>query len=384
MGKGGLAEALLNMCLGNGLGFSFAKNMPLAQIFAPAFASFLVELEGGQEHFETLGETTLEYTIKTPKKQVLLAPIEEKYKAVLEPIYQSKPNFTPKSAKKVPQNKNVLPQKAPYILSHAPRALIPVFPGTNCEYDTAKALKKAGANPEIFVLQNLSQGQVKKSSQQLALRIAKSQMVVIPGGFSGGDEPEGSAKLISAFFRGEEVSNAVSELLLKRQGLMLGICNGFQALIKLGLLPYGNICPPTKNSPTLTFNTIGRHQSALVRTKICSNLSPWLCKEEVGAVHTLPISNGEGRFFADEAIVEKMMESGQICTQYVDFAKEPSMDVEHNPSQSTCAVEAICSPCGRILGKMAHSERFGNYTHINVPGNKHQKLFEGGVAYFSL
>jgi phosphoribosylformylglycinamidine synthase len=265
-----------------------------------------------------------------------------------------------------------------------PRALIPVFPGTNCEYDTERALRRAGAEAEIFVIRNLSPYDVKESAETLAKKIAAAQMLILPGGFSGGDEPDGSAKLIASFFRGGIVRDAVMELLQKRDGLILGICNGFQALVKLGLVPSGEIKDIGEDDPTLTFNTIGRHQSMLVRTRICSNLSPWFLREPLGAIHTIPVSHGEGRFSAREDLVTRLAKSGQIAAQYVGLDGKPAgMDLRYNPAGSVYAIEALTSPDGRILGKMGHSERSGEYLYKNVDGNKTQKLFEGGVAYFS-
>ena len=384
VGGAGVAEALFTMCLGNRVGFKMAPDIAVESLFTPAFGSFLVELDGNTVAGEALGETTGQFSIVTPQETVELATVQAIYQNKLEPVF---PCLSPSSRREVPVvccKIETPPQKAPAIGMPRPRALVPVFPGTNCEYDTARALRRAGAVPEIFVVRNLTPQQVAESAEALAKRISGSQMVVIPGGFSGGDEPEGSAKLINAFFRGPQVAQAVAELLEMRDGLMLGICNGFQALVKLGLLPHGKIVPVAENSATLTFNTIGRHQSMLVRTRVASNLSPWLCKENVGAIHTVAVSHGEGRFVAEESLVRVLAEKGQIATQYVGFDGMPTMDIQYNPNGSTWAVEGITSPDGRVFGKMGHSERRGEYVHINVPGNKHQKLFESGVAYFSL
>ena len=264
-----------------------------------------------------------------------------------------------------------------------PRVVIPVFPGTNCEYDTARAFERAGAVADVFVVNNLTPGAVAESSHELARRIRESQIVMIPGGFSGGDEPDGSAKFITAFFRAPEVTEAVRELLQKRDGLMLGICNGFQALVKLGLVPYGDIRPMDDACPTLTFNTIGRHQSRLVRTRVASTLSPWLSKCEVGDVHNIAISHGEGRFVASPELLEKLVAAGQVATQYVDEGGVPGMSLDVNPNGSVLAIEGITSPDGRVLGKMGHTERSGAGLYKNVPGNAYQPLIEGGVAYFT-
>jgi phosphoribosylformylglycinamidine synthase len=265
-----------------------------------------------------------------------------------------------------------------------PRVVIPVFPGTNCEYDSARAFKRAGAEVDTVVINNLTPDAVALSTKALAQAIRSSQMVMLPGGFSGGDEPDGSAKFITAFFRSPEVSDAVGDLLNNRDGLMLGICNGFQALIKLGLVPFGHIVPMSANYPTLTFNTIGRHQSRLVRTRVASTLSPWMSKSTVGDIHTIAISHGEGRFVADEATVRSLIEGGQVATQYVDQQGVPSMNLDVNPNGSVLSIEAITSPDGRVLGKMGHSERRGPGLYRNVPdAQTFQPIIEGGVEYFT-
>ena len=264
-----------------------------------------------------------------------------------------------------------------------PRVIIPVFPGNNCEYDSAAAFERAGADVSTLIVNNLTPDAVAESTAALVDEIRRSQIVMIPGGFSGGDEPDGSAKFITAFFRAPAVTEAVRDLLRNRDGLMLGICNGFQALIKLGLVPYGDIVPMTAECPTLTFNTIGRHQSRLVRTRVASNLSPWLARTQVGDVHTVAISHGEGRFVASEPVLEQLKANGQIATQYVDEAGVPGMDLDVNPNGSLLAIEGITSPDGRVFGKMGHSERSGNGLYVNVPGDKFQPLFEAGVEYFA-
>ena len=260
--------------------------------------------------------------------------------------------------------------------------MIPVFPGTNCEYDSAKAFAKAGAETEIFVLNNLTAADVARSISLFAEEVRKSQIIFIPGGFSGGDEPDGSGKLITAFFRNEEIKEAVTELLESRDGLMAGICNGFQALIKLGLVPFGKILTPDETSPTLTYNKISRHQSKLVRTRIASNNSPWLSQVKVGDVYTVPISHGEGRFIARPELLKELAENGQIITQYVDMNGEATNDIQFNPNGSDWAVEGIVSPDGRVLGKMGHSERIGYGLYKNVPGTFDMKMFESAVKYF--
>ena len=271
---------------------------------------------------------------------------------------------------------------APAVKCARPKALIPVFPGTNCEYDSAKALERAGADPEIVVIRNLTADDVAKSVETVASKLAQSNLVFIPGGFSGGDEPDGSAKFITAFFRNPAIKAQVADLLDNRDGLMLGICNGFQALIKLGLVPFGKIIDTDETCPTLTYNIIGRHQSKLVRTRVCTNKSPWLAGTNVGDIYTVPISHGEGRFLCSDELVKKLAENGQIATQYVDLAGNPSMDTAFNPNGSVCAIEGITSPDGRVLGKMGHSERIGKNLYRNVIGEYDMKLFESAVKYF--
>ena len=260
--------------------------------------------------------------------------------------------------------------------------LIPAFPGTNCEYDSAKAVADAGAEPEVIVIGNLTADAVARSVERFASAARSAQMIFIPGGFSGGDEPDGSGKFITAFFRSAEVKEAVTALLEKRDGLMLGICNGFQALIKLGLVPYGRILDADETFPTLTFNTIGRHQSRIVRTRIASNKSPWLALTKPGEIYSVPISHGEGRFLADPALIDKLASNGQIATQYVDEKGLPTMDVHFNPNGSLMAIEGITSPDGRVLGKMGHTERYVAGLYKNVPGNYDPHLFEAAVKYF--
>jgi phosphoribosylformylglycinamidine synthase len=263
-----------------------------------------------------------------------------------------------------------------------PRALIPVFPGTNCEYDTRRAFEEAGAEGEIFVIRNRTAADIAASVEEFAARVDAAQMIFLPGGFSGGDEPDGSGKFITAFFRNAAVREAVHALLDERDGLMAGICNGFQALIKLGLVPYGKILNADASFPTLTFNTIGRHQSRLVQTRIASNRSPWLAETKVGDVYTVPISHGEGRFYASDALIASLAENGQIATQYADLSGDPTMDILFNPNGSACAIEGITSPDGRVLGKMGHSERVGDGLYRNVPGRFEMGMFTSAVRYF--
>jgi phosphoribosylformylglycinamidine synthase len=389
----GPAEALFKMCCGNGIGLQFEKCTEEDRLFGYAALSFLVELDDGLTvqnvknesndiFIEPVGKTIPDYAFIINGETIDLETMRDAWIARFEKLFSY---YRPRGHE--PQAVPVFDNKTKTVFQIKksdvkPRALIPVFPGTNCEYDTARALRVAGAEPEIFVIQNLNPRSIAQSALLLSEKIGGANMLVIPGGFSGGDEPDGSAKLIAAFFRGAAVADAVTELFERRDGLVLGICNGFQALIKLGLVPFGKITGIEDDSPTLTFNTIGRHQSFLVRTRICSTLSPWFLCEEEGAVHTIPVSHGEGRFVAGEDELRRLAGAGQVATQYVDLDGRPSMDLRYNPAGSAMAVEALTDPSGRILGKMAHSERRGKHLYKNVPGHKTQKLFEGGVKYF--
>jgi len=271
---------------------------------------------------------------------------------------------------------------APKIKVAKPKVLIPVFPGTNCEYDTAKALNTAGAEADIFVIKNLTPTAVSESVSAFAEKLKNSQMMFVPGGFSGGDEPDGSGKFITAFMRNAVIKQEIMDLLNKRDGLIAGICNGFQALIKLGLVPFGEIVDTDENCPTLTFNTIGRHQSRIVRTRIASNKSPWLSETNVGDIYNVAISHGEGRFIANEDVLKKLIENGQIATQYVDLDGNATTDILFNPNGSYLAIEGITSPDGRVFGKMGHSERIGDGLYKNVPGEFDMGMFTSAVKYF--
>ena len=273
-------------------------------------------------------------------------------------------------------------RKAPAVKVAKPKVLIPAFPGTNCEYDSAKAVRDAGAEPEIIVINNLSAEGITRSVERFARELKDAQMVFIPGGFSGGDEPDGSGKFITAFFRNAAIKEGVTDLLENRDGLMCGICNGFQALIKLGLVPYGKIIDTDETCPTLTFNNISRHQSRIVRTRVASNKSPWLALTNVGDVYNVPISHGEGKFLASEELIRQMAANGQIATQYVDLEGNATADVHFNPNGSLYAIEGITSPDGRVFGKMGHSERIGKGLYKNVPGEYDIRMFEAAVKYF--
>ncbi len=395
-GYGGTAEALFKMCVGNQIGLELADDVDVDSLFEPMYGSFVVELSEEADAalaqaaddvvIEPLGTTVEGYVLETASEQIDLSALQEAWEGGIESVF---PYRTPADeAAALPAVEPVsFSCDAPHVYAGEkiarPRVVIPVFPGTNCEYDTARAFERAGAVADVFVVNNLTPGAVAESSHELARRIRESQIVMIPGGFSGGDEPDGSAKFITAFFRAPEVTKAVRELLQKRDGLMLGICNGFQALVKLGLVPYGDIRPMDDACPTLTFNTIGRHQSRLVRTRVASTLSPWLSKCEVGDVHNIAISHGEGRFVASPELLEKLVAAGQVATQYVDEGGVPGMSLDVNPNGSVLAIEGITSPDGRVLGKMGHTERSGAGLYKNVPGNAYQPLIEGGVSYFT-
>ncbi len=381
-GMGGVAEALFKMCAGNGLGFRLAPGVDAGGLFDYAYGSFVLELAGDASVGTLLGETTNAGALEAAGEAVPMEELLQAWEGKLEPIF---PYHAPARQEEVPcVTYKAETRVAPKVGAARPRVLIPVFPGTNCEYDSARAMERAGAQPDVFVINNLTPAHVAESAKELAKRIGESQMVFLPGGFSGGDEPEGSAKFIAAFFRNPAITEAVHALLKQRDGLMLGICNGFQALVKLGLVPFGEIVKTDASCPTLTFNEIGRHQSMLVRTRVASNKSPWLQFSQPGDVHTIAVSHGEGRFVASGEVLAKLRENGQIATQYVDLAGAPTLDMRYNPNGSVWAIEGITSPDGRVLGKMGHSERFGNGLYKNVEGNKDQRLFEGGVAYFAL
>ena len=377
---GGVAEGIFKMSLGNQIGAKLDK-LTDEELFTPVYGAFIMELTGEADGVKTIGETVADYTITSGDVKLDVASLEKKWDGVLEPIFKAQLPEKP------------APEKISYTggceLKHSsvkvakPRVLIPVFPGTNCEYDMANAFNRYGGDSEIFVIRNLSAQDMEDSVSEFTKHIENSQIIAIPGGFSGGDEPEGSAKFINAFFRNPKIKDAVESMLYARDGLMIGICNGFQALIKLGLVPFGKIVPLTAESPTLTYNTIGRHQSQLTLTRICTNKSPWLSCCNVGDIHNIPISHGEGRFVAPESVIKQLIANGQVATQYVDLNGNPTMDVAFNPNSSMYAIEGIISPDGRVLGKMGHTERLTDNVAKNVSGNKEQLLFKGGVDYFA-
>lgn len=378
---GGVAEGIAKMAFGNKIGFAFAKKLSAHELFEPCAGAFIVELTGSAQSGEdVIGTTTSAKTIAAPDYTIDLEELINAWEQKLEPVFPCRIKTTTETPAAYSYKRTETLTAG--IKEARPRVLIPVFPGTNCEYDTARIFERAGARAEVFVIKNLSASAIEESVDTFAMLIKNSQIIMIPGGFSGGDEPDGSGKFITAFFRNPKIKDAVHNLLQKRDGLMLGICNGFQALIKLGLVPYGEIVDMENDSPTLTFNTIARHQSMLVSTRIASNKSPWLYGCEVGDIHTVAISHGEGRFVAPQSLIDSLAKNGQIATQYVDLSGEPTMDIHFNPNTSMAAIEGITSPDGRVFGKMGHSERIGKNLYRNVPGEKDQRIFQSGVDYF--
>lgn len=400
IGIGGIAESIFKNCLGNAFGFEFDKELNKNEIFSYNYGAFLVEVEPSKVaslcknvpefvNIKRIGKIINNYELKIQlagNEQVLsIAELETVYGKPLESVFPSRCKEDDK------QNVAEISYKAENkgkftvnVNSHKPKVLLPVFPGTNCEYDTAYAFEKAGAEPEIVIIRNRNTEDVKNSLNEIRDKLAKSDILMLSGGFSGGDEPDGSGKFITSFFRNDILAEEIDNLLNKRQGLIGGICNGFQALIKLGLLPFGKIVKADVNSPTLTFNKIGRHQSRIVRTHISSNMSPWLRSAEVGDINAVAISHGEGRFICNDDIFSILVKNGQIATQYVDFNNQPSMDIDFNPNGSYMAVEAITSPDGRVFGKMGHTERMREGLYKNVPMSdcKRSNLFEDAVRYF--
>ena len=377
---GGVAEAIFKMAIGNDIGFTYDEAISLDEIFGYAYGSFILELAGEDSVGTTLGYTKEKKTICGFGSCLCLSELMGAYSDKLEPVYPC--NIKQTQAPITTYSAPAKAQRSAAIKCARPKLLIPVFPGTNCEYDSAKVMRDAGADPHIMVIRNLTADAIARSVEDFARELKTAQMIFIPGGFSGGDEPDGSGKFITAFFRNAAIREGVTELLERRDGLMAGICNGFQALIKLGLVPYGKIIDTDESCPTLTFNTIGRHQSRLVRTRIASNNSPWLAATEVGDIYTVPISHGEGRFLASDDLIAKLAANGQIATQYVDDAGNATCDVRYNPNNSAAAIEGILSPDGRVFGKMGHSERIGHGLYCNVPGRYDMGMFASAVRYF--
>lgn len=379
-GFGGVAEAVYKMCIGNSLGFDFAPSLTLDDIFAYRYGAFVLELSDDADIGLTLGYTTDEQALRFGDDCLCMSDLTRAYEDKLESVYPC--NIPADGTQPETFSYTAAGCRAPAVKTAKPKVLIPVFPGTNCEYDSAKVMRDAGANAEIMVIRNLTADAIARSVEDFAEALKTSQMVFIPGGFSGGDEPDGSGKFITAFFRSAAVKEEVTALLEKRDGLICGICNGFQALIKLGLVPYGRIIEPDANAPTLSYNTIARHQSKIVRVRVASKLSPWLAGTEVGDIYSVPISHGEGRILGDEALLRSLAAKGQIATQYVDEKGLATGDIQYNPNGSMLAIEGMTSPDGRVFGKMGHAERIGAGLYKNVPGAYDMKMFESAVKYF--
>ena len=387
LGYGGLGEAIAKMAFGNKIGFELAKDIDVDKLFDPAYGNIALEMEEADlallesVDYKVAGKTIEGQYIEVDGYKVCLGKIYKAYESTLEPIFPTKAVEPTGEISNI--NFIVNEHQKSSLTIAQPKVFIPAFPGTNCEYDSARAFEDAGAKSSIKVFRNLNYANIEDSIETMVKEIESSQIVMIPGGFSAGDEPDGSAKFIATVFRNPRIAEAVNDLLTNRDGLMLGICNGFQALIKLGLVPYGEIKPVTaEDAPTITYNNIGRHQAKVVTTRVASNKSPWLAGTQVGDLHSISISHGEGKFVANKQTFDALVANGQIATQYVDLDGNATYDIDYNPNGSFYAVEGITSADGRILGKMGHSERIGKYTLKNIYGEKDQKIFESGVNYF--
>ena len=387
LGYAGLGEAIAKMAFGNKIGFEVAKDVDADKLFDPAYGNIALEMDKADLalleglDYKVAGKTIEGQYIDVDGYKVCLGKIYKAYESTLEPIFPTKAVEPTGEVKNI--NFIVNEHQKSSLSIAQPKVFIPAFPGTNCEYDSARAFEDAGAKASIKVFRNLNYANIEDSIETMVKEIESSQIVMIPGGFSAGDEPDGSAKFIATVFRNPRIAEAVNDLLTNRDGLMLGICNGFQALIKLGLVPYGEIKPVTsEDAPTITYNNIGRHQAKVVTTRIASNKSPWLAGTQVGDLHSISISHGEGKFVANKETFDQLVANGQIATQYVDLDGNTTYNIDYNPNGSFYAVEGITSADGRILGKMGHSERIGKYTLKNIHGEKDQKIFESGVNYF--
>lgn len=395
--SGGICEAISKMSFGNKIGFTFINHISTEKLFTPDYGSIVLELppkididsEFKELDYLFIGTTNSKASIKVSGEEFDIEKLIDIWQRPLEDIFPSKTKDTENLMSKNTQLIKYINFVDKPLYSHSmmislpkPKVFIPIFPGTNCEYDSTRVFENAGAKVSTFTFRNLTSAYIEESVQRLKKEIGTSQILMLPGGFSAGDEPEGSGKFIATVFRNPIIKEEVMKLLKQRDGLILGICNGFQALIKLGLLPYGEIRDIEEDTPTLTYNKIGRHVSTMVNTKVVSKLSPWFNCVALGDIHTLPISHGEGRFVGNNSIIEELFKNGQVATQYVDLQDSPTLSPPYNPNGSYFAIEGITSPDGRVLGKMAHSERAGEHIHKNIPGKKDQKIFESGVNYF--
>jgi phosphoribosylformylglycinamidine synthase len=406
IGFGGVIEAVSKMAFGNKLGVNIKTELNEDELFLPDYGSMIIEMnkEDSQslsdygftsEDYDVVGEVTGDEVFRYGSETITIDEACSSWMDTLEKVYPTRTDKDVKQseAKQLDAKQSVSNQfetrlydaKKIYVAKNRvarPKVFIPVFPGTNSEYDTLKAFEAAGADVETVVFSNMNADNIRDSVDAFEKAINKSQILMFSGGFSAGDEPDGSGKFIATIFRNDKIKDAVSDLLNNRDGLALGICNGFQALIKLGLVPCGEIKPQKEDSPTLITNKLGRHVSKSVYTKVVSNASPWLMKAELGGIYTIPSSHGEGRFVASKEWIDRLFEAGQVATQYVDLNGNPTMDEDYNPNGAYCAIEGITSPDGRIFGKMTHSERIGDSVAINISGNQNQHIFESGVSYY--
>ena len=385
IGFGGVCEAVSKMAFGNKLGVELSTQIPNSEYFRASYGDIIAEVSAEDiakidVDYVEIGSVLADAKFVCGGAEISMDEALAAWTGTLEKVFPTKSDVEQKEIET-----KLYDSKTVYVAKNKiakPKVFIPVFPGTNCEYDTAKSFQAAGADTKTVVFKNMTEENITDSVNAFVNAIEESQILMFSGGFSAGDEPDGSAKFISSVFRNEKIKEAVNDLLTKRDGLALGICNGFQALIKLGLVPYGEITPQKEDSPTLTTNSIGRHISKTVYTKVITNKSPWLQKAELGGVYSIPASHGEGRFVASEEWIKKLFENGQVATQYVDIDGNPTMNEDFNPNGSYCAIEGITSPDGRVLGKMAHSERRGDGVALNIYGNQNQLIFESGVSYF--
>ncbi|HFL2403621.1 TPA: phosphoribosylformylglycinamidine synthase [Clostridioides difficile] len=391
LGFAGVGEAISKMAFGNKIGFKFSEEAEKAftddKLFEASYGNIVLELANDDlsmlegYNYVVLGSTVKETSIFIKGEELALDELYKAHCSTLEPIFPTKTEEVKSKIETISYISQGEAKKSSLSIA-TPRVFIPAFPGTNCEYDSARAFERAGANASIRVFKNLTYKDIEDSIDTIVNEIKSSQIIMLPGGFSAGDEPDGSGKFIATVFRNPRVQEAINEFLTQKDGLMLGICNGFQVLIKLGLVPYGEIRVPSESAPTLTYNNIGRHQAKIARTRISSNKSPWLAQTNVGDIHNIAISHGEGKFVASEDVMRELIANGQVATQYVDFNNEATYDIEFNPNGSFYAVEGITSADGRVFGKMGHSERIGEEVYKNIIGEKDQKIFESGVKYF--